>query len=159
MSPRAAWRLESLGFGEVYDYVAGKLDWLGAGLPVEGSTADTTRLLDLADPDVATCDLDDPVGEVRRRIRDSGVCLAVNAERVVLGLVRSEDLGGDDARRASEVMQEGPSTHRPHLTAKEMASRLERHPASRVIVTTSAGRLVGVVLAKDIEAAAGGGPG
>ena len=36
MSPRAACRLESLGFGEVYDYVAGKLDWMAAGLPTEG---------------------------------------------------------------------------------------------------------------------------
>ena len=32
MSPRAAWRLESLGFSHVYDYVAGKIDWLAAGL-------------------------------------------------------------------------------------------------------------------------------
>jgi hypothetical protein len=27
MSPRAAWRLESIGFGQVYDYAAGKADW------------------------------------------------------------------------------------------------------------------------------------
>src|SRR6266851_66135 len=39
MSPRAAWRLESLGFGEVYDYVAGKLDWMAAGLRTEGTNA------------------------------------------------------------------------------------------------------------------------
>ena len=36
MSPRAAWRLESLGFTKVYDYVPGKTDWLAAGLPREG---------------------------------------------------------------------------------------------------------------------------
>ena len=35
MSPRAAWRLESLGFARVYDYVAGKADWMAAGLPTE----------------------------------------------------------------------------------------------------------------------------
>src|SRR5438309_12115020 len=33
MSPRAAWRLESVGFSEVSDYVAGKNDWMSAGLP------------------------------------------------------------------------------------------------------------------------------
>ncbi len=33
MSPRAAWRLEAAGFGPVYDYVAGKADWLAADLP------------------------------------------------------------------------------------------------------------------------------
>ncbi len=37
MSPRAAWRLEATGFGPVYDYVAGKSDWLAADLPFEGT--------------------------------------------------------------------------------------------------------------------------
>lgn len=32
MSPRAAWRLEAAGFTSVYDYVAGKSDWLAAGV-------------------------------------------------------------------------------------------------------------------------------
>jgi len=27
MSPRAAWRLESIGFARVYDHVAGKWSW------------------------------------------------------------------------------------------------------------------------------------
>ncbi len=33
MSPRAAARLETLGFDDVYDYVSGKSDWMAAGLP------------------------------------------------------------------------------------------------------------------------------
>src|SRR5262249_13063891 len=37
MSPRAAWRLEAAGFGPVYDYVAGKADWLAADLPFDGT--------------------------------------------------------------------------------------------------------------------------
>ncbi|SRR6266699_6493234 len=37
MSPRAAWRLEATGFGSVYDYAAGKADWLAADLPFEGT--------------------------------------------------------------------------------------------------------------------------
>src|SRR5438046_1961615 len=37
MSPRAAWRLEAAGFGPVYDYAAGKADWLAADLPVAGT--------------------------------------------------------------------------------------------------------------------------
>ena len=36
MSLRAAWRLESLRFTEVYDYVAGEADWFASGLPGEG---------------------------------------------------------------------------------------------------------------------------
>lgn len=34
-STRAAKRLDELGYDEVYDYVAGKVDWKYAGLPVE----------------------------------------------------------------------------------------------------------------------------
>src|SRR5919201_1482529 len=36
MCPRAASRLESIGFEQVYDYVAGKADWGSAGLPLDG---------------------------------------------------------------------------------------------------------------------------
>ena len=37
MSPRAAWWLEAAGFSPVYDYVAGKADWLAADLPFQGT--------------------------------------------------------------------------------------------------------------------------
>ena len=33
MSPRAACRLDTLGFEHVYDYLTGKYDWLARGLP------------------------------------------------------------------------------------------------------------------------------
>ena len=35
MSPRAAWRLESFGFGQVHDYTGGKVDWQAAGLSTD----------------------------------------------------------------------------------------------------------------------------
>jgi rhodanese-related sulfurtransferase len=34
-SPKAARRMEALGYKKVYDYEAGKMDWKAAGLPVE----------------------------------------------------------------------------------------------------------------------------
>jgi hypothetical protein len=34
-SPKAARRMEDLGYQTVYDYEAGKVDWKEAGLPVE----------------------------------------------------------------------------------------------------------------------------
>ncbi|MFC7101678.1 rhodanese-like domain-containing protein [Nonomuraea rubra] len=37
LSPRAAHRLQRLGFGQVYDYGVGKMDWLSADLPYEGT--------------------------------------------------------------------------------------------------------------------------
>jgi rhodanese-related sulfurtransferase len=36
-SPKAARKLDELGYQEVYDYEAGKDDWKSAGLPVEGA--------------------------------------------------------------------------------------------------------------------------
>ena len=39
MSPRAACRLEQLGFAQVYDDVAGKADWLAHGLETHGQQA------------------------------------------------------------------------------------------------------------------------
>ena len=72
MSPRAAWRLESLGFREVYDYAAGEADWFAGGLPREGRDAAIPRAGDVARRDVPTCGLDDRVGEVRERVRSAG---------------------------------------------------------------------------------------
>lgn len=34
-SPKAARRMEALGYQKVYDYEAGKQDWKAAGLPIE----------------------------------------------------------------------------------------------------------------------------
>ncbi|HUP68471.1 MAG TPA: CBS domain-containing protein [Acidimicrobiales bacterium] len=154
MSPRAAWRLESLGFGEVYDYVGSKMEWIGAGLPWEGSKTSQPKLADLATADVALCALDDTVGVVRAALGQDSVCLVVNEERIVLGLARAEALGPDDDRPVSEIMDEGPSTYRPHVPAAEMAERLNEHPQPHILVTTLDGRLVGVASAEDIARAA-----
>jgi hypothetical protein len=50
MSPRAACRLETLGFPEVHDYVAGKADWLAHGRPTEGAQAAVPRAHNLLAP-------------------------------------------------------------------------------------------------------------
>jgi hypothetical protein len=54
MSPRAACRLETLGFPEVHDYVAGKADWLAHGRPTEGAQAAVPRAHNLLRTDVVT---------------------------------------------------------------------------------------------------------
>src|SRR5215210_8575501 len=60
MSPRAACRLETLGFDPsfVFDYVEGKADWLANGLPREGDNADIPYAGDLVDGNPPTCALD-----------------------------------------------------------------------------------------------------
>lgn len=153
MSPRAAWRLESLGFDPVYDFVGSKMEWIGVGLPWEGTEASQLSLGTLANPDVAVCALDDTIGVVRARLGHHPVCLVVNGERLVLGLVAAEALGSDDDLPVASVMQEGPSTYRPHVSATEMAERLAEHPQPRILVTALDGRLVGVASADDITKA------
>lgn len=77
MSPRAAWRLESLGFSEVYDYAAGKLDWMAAGLPTEGTNARRPRAGEIARKDVPTCGAGETLGAVRERVARQGWDAAV----------------------------------------------------------------------------------
>jgi rhodanese-related sulfurtransferase len=145
MSPRAAWRLEALGFGDVYDYVGSKMDWIGAGLPFEGEAADRPRLATLADSSVPTCALDDKVGELRDRIGAWEVCVVVNDARVVLGVVRAEVVGLEADRTVVEVMNEAPKTYRPHFGADDVLPDLDKKPTSWVLVTNLNGTLVGIV--------------
>jgi len=90
MSPRAAWRLEGLGFTEVYDYAPSKVDWFAAGLPMEGELASVPTVCDIARGDVPTCAPRENVGEANERIRGTGWdrFVVVNEERIVLGLLR-----------------------------------------------------------------------
>ena len=143
-----------MGFPDVYDYVGSKMDWMAAGLPYSGTAAARPALGGLAQRDVPTCAMDELSDEVAGRMGDWPVGLVVNAERVVLGLVRAEALAVRH-RPVGELMQEGPSTYRPNVSAAELAPKLERHPVPYVIVTTLDGRLVGVADPAAIRSAAG----
>jgi hypothetical protein len=68
MSPRAACRLETLSFEQVYDYVPGKADWLARGLPREGEKAQERRAVELVRDDAVTCGLAERIGDVRERV-------------------------------------------------------------------------------------------
>ena len=157
MSPRAAWRLESFGFGEVYDYADGKSDWLAAGLPTEGTNAQRPRAGDVARKDVPTARLDERLGDVRERAAKSGfsAVVVVNEERVVLGLLRSKELEKDPDQRVEQAMRPGPSTFRPYVAIKEMADYMGEHMLESSPITTSDGRLIGLLLATDAVRVAG----
>ena len=66
MSPRAAWRLDALGFEQVFDYVPGKADWSATGLTLEGAAADEETAGGAADPSVPTCTLADELQQGAR---------------------------------------------------------------------------------------------
>jgi CBS domain-containing protein len=154
MSPRAACRLATLGY-DVYDYAAGKVDWIAHGLPIEGTAAERRTALSLARDDVAVCALDDHATDVARQIDASpyGFALVLSTEEVVLGRVRRSRLnGGDSGAHAEAVMEPGPSTIRPHLTVEELVARLGRSDVRTLIVTDPEGKLLGVVRRGDVAA-------
>ena len=152
MSPRAAWRLESLGFGEVYDYVAGKLDWMAAGLPTEGTNATRPRAGDLARKDTPTSNLEERLSAVRDRVQGLGwdSVVVVNDERVVFGMLRAKELALDGDQPIAQAMRPGPSTFRPYVSAEEMAHFMVEHKLENTPITTSDGRLVGLLLQTDV---------
>jgi CBS domain-containing protein len=156
LSPRAAWRLESLGFTQVYDYTDGKLDWLAAGLPTEGSNANTPRAGDVARRDVPTCSVDEDFAQVRERVSREGwdACVVVNDERVVLGLLRAGELANGSDGPVEAVMRPAPSTFRPHVPIGEMAHYMIDHELPASPITTSDGRLVGLLRVEDAARAA-----
>jgi rhodanese-related sulfurtransferase len=151
MSPRAAVWLDQLGF-DAYDYALGKVDWMAHGLPMEGSEAAAPSALSFVREDVVTCDLDDDLAEIGRRIASSPYGFAlVLGDGVVLGRVRRSRLSDapqDASARA--VMEPGPSTTRPHATPEELARRLRDADAEIGIITTPEGVLIGVVRAADL---------
>ena len=76
--------------------------------------------------------------------------VVVNQERVALGLLRSKELGGDSNLLIEEAMRPGPSTFRPFASVEEMARFLSDHELASAPITTSDGRLVGLLLRDDV---------
>jgi Mg/Co/Ni transporter MgtE len=146
-----------MGFRDVHDYVTGKLDWMAAGLPTDGTHAERPRAGDVARKDAPTCRMDEPIGEVRARAEAAGfdACVVVNEERVVMGLLRTKELRTEGDERVERVMRPGPSTYRPYVAIEEMAHVMVDHDLPNAPITTSDGRLVGLLLQQDAVRAAG----
>ena len=137
MSPRAAWRLERFGF-EAYDYAAGKVDWMAAGLPTIRANPAPRRALDAVERQPPTCAPDTLVVEL-----DTDT-IVVNELRIVLGRVRHRAEAAPGAQ-AEDVMEPGPATVRAHEPLDELLDRMTRRHVTEMIVTTPEGRLLGVV--------------
>jgi Mg/Co/Ni transporter MgtE len=105
----------------------------------------------VARSDVPTCRLDEPIGEVRKRVRALGwdACVVTNEERVVLGLLRTGELEQGQDEPVDKVMRPGPSTFRPHVPIEELAHHMIHHDLPTSPVTTSDGRLVGLLRRED----------
>src|SRR5688572_1798116 len=128
MSPRAASRLESLGFERVYDYVAGKADWGSAGLELEGTNGSAARAGARVRTGVPTCRASDRLHDVCRQLDESGwdTCFVVDERGVVLGRLGRRAIRGREDVSAEEAMTPGPSTIRPSARLEAMFERMRR---------------------------------
>jgi CBS domain-containing protein len=110
----------------------------------------------VARKDVPTCSLDERIGDVRERAQAGGwdACVVVNEERIVLGLLRQKELESGTDERVETVMRPGPSTFRPHVGIEAMAQHMIEHDVANAPITTSDGRLVGLLLRVDAAKAA-----
>jgi CBS domain-containing protein len=138
----------------VYDYRTGKQDWMSAGLPTEGTNARQPHLADVVRRDVPTCSLGERIGDVRNRAAAAlwEACVVVGDERVVLGLLRAAELRADADLLVEQVMRPAPSTYRPFVSVSEMRRTMTGRGLESSPVTTSDGKLVGLVTKKDVGA-------
>jgi CBS domain-containing protein len=145
-----------MGFTEVLDYGSGKQDWLAAGLPTEGRASNVPRAGMVSRRDVPTCRLEERLGDVRARVEAAGwdAAVVVDDSKVVLGLLRREELDGEPERRIEEAMRPGPSTFRPNVHIVDLAGHMVEHDLPSAPITTGDGVLVGLLRRDDAVTAA-----
>src|SRR4051812_28606267 len=155
MSPRAACRLEQLGFGEVYDYTGGKMAWVGMGLPAEGSMAESDRVGSLVRRDTPTGAVTDRAGAMAGADDGGDGVVVVLAGDVLVGVAHTDDLRARPDADVGDVMRPGPSTFRPSMPVAEALDYVREHDLPRLLITRLDGTWLGVVDRSALEARAG----
>jgi CBS-domain-containing membrane protein len=155
MSARAAWRLVSLSFAQVFRYTAGKADWSAYGLPTEGKSVTPNRAGNLARRDVPTCSLNDRADAIRQQLRKNGakLCAVLNEHRVLLGEIGAEKVESQADGTAEEIMTSAPTTIRPNAALGKSCEFFKAHKAETLWVTTNDGELMGLLHREDVERA------
>ena len=144
MSPRAASRLESLGFEQVYAYVAGKADWGGFGLPLEGTEGSATRAGAHVRTDAPNCRRDERLLEICERLEQTGwdTCYVLDEAGVVLGRIgrrairERADVSAEEAMTLGEHRQ----TQRPARSDGRPYAAPEPDQPARYAIGRPAGR-------------------
>ena len=152
MSPRAAWRLEQLGFPEVYDFVHGKSFWLAHGLPTQGTGPSRPRVGSAVDSAVPVCHVGDTIAVARQAMSHTPgwyECVVVSGEGVVAGRLRAEQLDNDPDIVVDDVMEPGPTTIRPDDDLDTVRQRMTKRNVESIVVTDPSGRLIGTLKLHD----------
>lgn len=151
--PRGARLLEQYGFESVFDYEAGKDDWLAYGLPFEG---DGTVLALHALQACLCAWRGETAAQLRSRMRASSCAMAVVVDDadMVLGMVSHDAAeGAPDDAQALAICELDPVAVRPSESVADTARRLRDTGRPVALVTTSSGRLLGQVTRASLSAA------
>jgi rhodanese-related sulfurtransferase/CBS domain-containing protein len=151
LSARGASRLETLGFREVYDYVASKVAWLADGLPSAGLVDDDDRAVSRLHRDVPTVRADASMKDVFAAVADWELVVVVDERGVVLGVVRAEAANLAPDTPVAQVMQPAPPTVRPSIPLRELAETMDHDGQRHLLVTTLSGKLLGLVRRSELE--------
>jgi len=118
------------------------------GLPFEGANGSETRAGTHLRADVPTCGLDDRLQTVCEQLEKSGwdTCFVVG--RLGRRVIRAKENVS-----AEEAMTLGPSTIRPSARLADVVERMRRQSLTYLPVTTSEGRLMGLLMRGDAERA------
>jgi Mg/Co/Ni transporter MgtE len=122
-------------------------------LPLEGDDPSARRAGAHVRRDVPTCGLADRLQDVRARLGAWETCFVVDEDSVVLGGLGRSALRREDDVSAEEAMSDGPSTIRPSARLERVVERMRAQDLTGLPVTTSDGRLVGLLLRADADAA------
>jgi CBS domain-containing protein len=136
----------------VYDYTAGKADWLAADLPYEGTARLAGRFVRR---DVVSARETTPAAQVREQVAAQGFgpAVVVNDAGVVMGSAYRDSLAAAaDDTPVGQVMRFGVGTVRPSEDVAALAHRMGHANLSRIIVTRSDGTLVGLFFTSDVPA-------
>lgn len=153
---RGAVRLEAAGFSDVRVYAKGKVAWLAEGLPSEGLRRPEQRVAAIATTSgIPTVPGDATLADAASAFADVGnddndVAIVLNADEVVLGVLRRETLGLAPSTPIADVLQPGPSTFRPSMTIAELVDYFRSSDETRAIVSTAAGRWIGLIRREDV---------
>lgn len=139
----------------MYDFVAGKTDWFACGHPREGTSAETPWAGDLVREDVPTCLVGARLKDARDAATESelGLCVVVDDERIVAGVLRGDALAKEPDARVEDVMELGPRTIRPSKPVDELLRKRSSQGVKSWIVTTAHGELLGLLTRTDAERA------
>jgi CBS domain-containing protein len=121
------------------------MDWVAFGLPVEKGQNGPVMVIEQIERQVPICQLNESVGEAKRRAKKLGfqICVVVNEQGIVLGVIEKNAWEKSSDIAIETVMDPGPTTLRPSYLLED-AKKAVAKSGRDAIVTSSDGRLMGI---------------